>query len=60
MKGKYWVSIRSDRKKGLSYTEISKKYCIGLSIKIESYLLKGRKEMMKSKKIINTLFEKQE
>lgn len=26
MKGKYWMEIRNDRKKGLSYTEIAKKY----------------------------------
>lgn len=28
MKGKNWMNIRNDRKKGLSYTEISKKYHI--------------------------------
>ncbi len=28
MKGKYWMSIRNDRKKGLSYTEIARKYHI--------------------------------
>ncbi len=28
MKGKLWMSIRNDRKKGLSYTEIARKYHI--------------------------------
>lgn len=26
MKGNYWMQIRNDRKKGLSYTEIARKY----------------------------------
>lgn len=34
---KLYISIVNDRKKELSSTEISKKYCIDLSIKIESY-----------------------
>ncbi|MEA5084478.1 MAG: ATP-binding protein, partial [Lachnospiraceae bacterium] len=35
-------------------------HCQVVSIKGDSYRLKERKEMMKSKNIINTLFEKQE
>lgn len=28
MKGNHWMDIRNDRKKGLSYTEIARKYHI--------------------------------